>query len=169
MMNWNDISKKEFEVPPGYFDQFPGVVKRRVQEEVFETQRILILEKTLGNKPKSKKTIWYAFTASAAAALVLLGWFFLKINHPNSPVQIVEFDAVLDSTALNEEEIIILLNDEDLAYLYEEQIAELPAFEVNQLEIKPNREKSSLSLDSLSSEEILDYLIESDIDILEIQ
>lgn len=166
MINWNDISKKEFDVPAGYFDQLTSSIEKRIEEEVFTTQRTKILKKRFGKDGKVRRIIW---SALASAAVVVLGWFILKMNQLQSPSQMVEFDTVLDSTALNEEEVILLLSEEDMAYFFEEEIAELPAFEISENDIKPNRDQDSQSLDSLTSEEILEYLIESDIDFLEMQ
>lgn len=162
MKKLDQISKKEFSVPSGYFDDFAQSVTNKIEKEFRETQNE-ILKKTVRRRGRIYSL--YAGLAASAAAIVL-GIVIFDSSTRESDLPKYNFQSLLDTSDFHEEDIIPILNHEDLAYLFLEEVEKIPVFEIEKKEILQEQIKTTSELDSISSDEILEYLEEESTDIL---
>jgi len=165
-------SPAEFEVPSGYF----------------EKSKLSILDRTQETKVVSiyswKKIMLYA---ASAAAIALLIWHF---SGQEQEIAQPSFADLLEQTDLNEETVLQDASLDEVVHFYSSEIntivadttlrsAEPNAAKEDSMKlqkitkpterIKPNKKKEHPTIDELSEEEILKYLIEEGGDSYEIQ
>lgn len=162
MKKLDQISKKEFSVPSGYFDDFAQSVTDKLERDFREAQNE-ILKKTVRRRGRIYSL--YAGIAASAAAIAL-GIVIVDTSTRESDLPKYNFQSILDSSDFREEDVIPILNHEDLAYLFLEEVERIPVFEIEKEAIIQEEIKTTSELDSISSDEILEYLEEESTDIL---
>lgn len=188
-----------FEVPDGYFENSKKSILNAIGAELsptefdvpegfFERNKTLILEQTKETKVVSifpwKKILIYA---GSAAAIAVLTW---QIIGKDKEVTQPSFADLLQQTDLNEETVLEDASLDELLNYYSSELEVIVAdtTQKNQVEnaidtkvdtlqkklkpkenIKPKSKKDHPTINELSEEEILKYLIEEGGDSYEIQ
>ena len=184
LYNMND-----FEVPNGYFENSSKSILTSISASessnefdvpsgYFEKSSANILEQTKGAKVVSifpwRKLL---LLAGSAAAIAILTWQF--VGQEKEVVQ-PSFADLLEQTDLNEEIVLEDATLDELLHFYSLEISalvsdttvkseELKKITKPKERIKPNTKKEHPTIDELSEEEILKYLIEEGENNYEIQ
>lgn len=176
----NNYTNNEFKVPEGYFDRSRERLMKSIQSEefnvpegYFDLSKKAILNKVADQAEAPASTgriVRMVFLVASAAAVLVLGVILFK-NDPQPAAPAPSFAELIEQTDLDESLVFeVATTDDILEYFGHELILEAADTtmvrpqntkkEKKQTDIKRNDIKVAPSIDEISEEDIIKYLME---------
>lgn len=163
--------KNPFSVPEEYFERSRAEILSKISgfedAEFFKAQRSSILAQTT---EKETKVISIRSVASIAAAASVIGLgLFLFLNESKEEAK--SFETLLSSTAIDEDEVLLEVSEDDFVEYVGDNIAMISFTDVkketelnnnSEEKIKPNESVKSPSFEDIDEDVIIDYLLEDE-------
>lgn len=188
--------KQEFKVPDGYFESLSQRIQERIKEEGNTAKKDVVLPTTIEDfkvpdnyfnqleqavlghvsQPVAKKRHFYGRWIGWAVAASVLWAVVVFLPKKATTVQPSAFELAIAQTDLEMDEFISALTDEELEYLFMEEVnaveySDLGLTQVEVVEqlveeekfsddIKPSPIEDALMNEELTEEDVYDYLLD---------